>query len=113
MSRCESFEHKKALNFRGIISEKCGFSLTHGDDLTAKPYGVSSTYVSKYALVTARHFAVLHPIFDFGTLGVIKAIHGTNKIAGNPPDTFKVNTFANQFSFVLSLIHSEFLWGLS
>ena len=37
---------------------------------------------------------MLHTVSNFSALGIVEAIHGTDKVAGNPPDTLKVDTFA-------------------
>jgi hypothetical protein len=38
---------------------------------------------------------VLDAIVNFGALGIIKAIEGAHEVAGDPADTLKLNTLAD------------------
>lgn len=55
--------------------------------------------------VTARvgrfrsvHHYMLDTVAYLSPFGVVEAVNGTNKVTGNPPDTLKLDTFADNQS---------------
>lgn len=36
---------------------------------------------------------MFNPVLNLGTLGIVKAVEGTDKVAGDSPDSFKFNAY--------------------